>query len=286
MVVFFSIAGIAACNKHVIHSRRACALLEGSDDVPELNKIDVDSAEPITRSVFRVLRNAIVSMHFQPGQALSEQEIADQLGVSRQPVREAFIKLSEAGLLTIRPQRGTFVVKISVKQVLDARFVREAVELAVVRQACDKITPAGIAELRDNLKAQWAIASDPSPGRFLELDETFHRTIALAADCEYAWRIVEETKAQMDRVRYLSMPYATPIKRLIAQHEAVLEAIVTRDPAKAEAAMSLHLREILTSLPELEGKFPDLFNHDVAGGGGQKTGKPAPRGRSAGRKVA
>lgn len=224
-----------------------------------LNKIDVDSGEPIARRVYRVLRQAIVTMQFRPGQALSEQEIADQLGVSRQPVREAFIKLSESGLLTIRPQRGTFVVKISVKQVLDARFVREAVETAVVRKACETITPAGLAELRDNLKAQWDIADEPVPVRFLELDEAFHRTIAIGAECDYAWRIVEETKAQMDRVRYLSVPYATPIRRLISQHQAVVEAIVARDPAKAEAAMGVHLREILTSLPELEGKFPDLF---------------------------
>lgn len=227
-----------------------------------LNKIDVESGEPIARRVYRVLRQAIVTMQFRPGQALSEQEIADQLGVSRQPVREAFIKLSEAGLLTIRPQRGTFVVKISVKQVLDARFVREAVETAVVRKACETITPAGLAELRDNIKAQWDIADEPVPVRFLELDEAFHRTIAIGAECDYAWRIVEETKAQMDRVRYLSVPYATPIRRLIAQHQAVLDAIVARDPVKADAAMGLHLREILTSLPELEGKFPDLFNEE------------------------
>ncbi|WP_377807437.1 GntR family transcriptional regulator [Azospirillum sp. A29] len=230
-----------------------------------LNKIDVESGEPIARRVYRVLRQAIVTMQFRPGQALSEQEIADQLGVSRQPVREAFIKLSEAGLLTIRPQRGSFVVKISVKQVLDARFVREAVETAVVRKACETITPAGIAELRDNLKAQWDIADEPVPVRFLELDEAFHRAIAIGAECDYAWRIVEETKAQMDRVRYLSVPYATPIRRLISQHQAVLEAIVARDPVKAEAAMGLHLREILTSLPELEGKFPDLFTLEDAG---------------------
>lgn len=230
-----------------------------------LNKIDVESGEPIARRVYRVLRQAIVTMQFSPGQALSEQEIADQLGVSRQPVREAFIKLSEAGLLTIRPQRGSFVVKISVKQVLDARFVREAVETAVVRKACETITPAGIAELRDLLKAQWDIADEPVPVRFLELDEAFHRAIAIGAECDYAWRIVEETKAQMDRVRYLSVPYATPIRRLISQHQAVLEAIVARDPVKAEAAMGLHLREILTSLPELEGKFPDLFTLEEAG---------------------
>ena len=240
-----------------------------------LNKIDVDSGEPIARRVYRVLRQAIVTMQFRPGQALSEQEIADQLGVSRQPVREAFIKLSESGLLTIRPQRGTFVVKISVKQVLDARFVREAVETAVVRKACETITPAGLAELRDNLKAQWDIADEPVLVRFLELDEAFHRTIAIGAECDYAWRIVEETKAQMDRVRYLSVPYATPIRRLISQHQAVLEAIVSRDPAKAEAAMGMHLREILTSLPELEGKFPDLFT--------QEDGVPPPAPKAASR---
>ncbi|MFC5307200.1 GntR family transcriptional regulator [Azospirillum picis] len=240
-----------------------------------LDKIDAESNEPIARRVYRVLRNAIVTMQFRPGQALSEQEIADQLGVSRQPVREAFIKLSEGGLLTIRPQRGTFVVKISTKQVLDARFVREAVETAVVRKVCETISPAGLRDLRDNVKAQWSFADEPDPERFLELDEAFHRGIAAGADCDYAWRIVEETKAQMDRVRYLSVPYATPIRRLIAQHEAVLDAISARDPARAEAAMGLHLREILTSLPELEGKFPDLFSHEEAA-----VPPPKPRGRA------
>ena len=224
-----------------------------------LNKIDVDSGEPIARRVYRVLRQAIVTMQFRPGQALSEQEIADQLGVSRQPVREAFIKLSESGLLTIRPQRGTFVVKISVKQVLDARFVREAVETAVVRKACETITPAGLAELRDNLKAQWDIADEPVPVRFLELDEAFHRTIAIGAECDYAWRIVEETKAQMDRVRYLSVPYATPIRRLISQHQAVLEAIAARDPDRAVAELRRHLTDLQLGIADVQRTNPQYF---------------------------
>ena len=114
-----------------------------------LERIEASSAEPVARRVFREVRNAIVTMAFQPGQALSEQEIATRLGVSRQPVREAFIKLSEAGLVTIRPQRGTFIVKISMKQVFDARFVREAVELAVVRRACVEMPSDGIAGLRN-----------------------------------------------------------------------------------------------------------------------------------------
>ena len=147
-----------------------------------LDRIEVNSHEPVARRVFRELRNAIVTMGVRPGQALSEQEIATRLGVSRQPVREAFIKLSEAGLLTIRPQRGTFIVKISMKQVFDARFVREAVELAVVRRACAEMTPAGIEVLRANLEAQRKAATDLDPVRFMDLDEAFHRDIALGVD--------------------------------------------------------------------------------------------------------
>src|SRR5215210_8128745 len=87
--------------------------------------IDFAQTEPIARQVTRALRRAIVTMRLKPGEMLSEQDIATRLGVSRQPVREAFIKLGEAGLLRVLPQRGTLVVKISRAAVEDARFIRE-----------------------------------------------------------------------------------------------------------------------------------------------------------------
>src|SRR3569623_1338408 len=93
----------------------------------------------IAAQVFHTLRTAIVTMRLTPATALSEQEIADRRKVSRQPVREAFIKLSEIGLVRVMPQRGTFVVKISAKAVTDARFVREAVECAIARRAAEGI---------------------------------------------------------------------------------------------------------------------------------------------------
>ena len=218
--------------------------------------------EPSARRVFRELKSAIVTMALTPGQALSENEIAARLGVSRQPVREAFIKLNEAGFVRILPQRGTFVVKISIKQVTDARFVREAVEVAVVRKACELMTTQAIAELRSNIEGQRVAAAEAAPARFLALDEAFHRGLALGVDCDYAWRVVEEVKAQMDRVRYLSLPQATPVSRLVDQHVAILDAIETGDEARAEAAVRVHLREILTSLPVLEKQFPQLFASD------------------------
>ena len=93
---------------------------------------------PISTQLYHHLRGAIIRGELRPGQALSESEIARQTSTSRQPVREAFIKLAEEHLLSIQPQRGTFVVRISVADVLDARFVREAIELAVVQEADDE----------------------------------------------------------------------------------------------------------------------------------------------------
>jgi DNA-binding GntR family transcriptional regulator len=104
--------------------------------------IDLAEAQPIARQVTRALRQAIVTMRLRPGEMLSEQEIATTLGVSRQPVREAFIKLGEAGLLRVLPQRGTLVVKISRAAVEDARFIRDAVECAVAREAAKRATAA------------------------------------------------------------------------------------------------------------------------------------------------
>jgi DNA-binding GntR family transcriptional regulator len=229
-----------------------------------LNLIRSDGPEPVARRVFRELRSAIVMMTFRPGQALSEKEIADQFGVSRQPVREAFIKLSETGLLSIRPQRGTYVVKISARQVYDVRFVREAVEVAVVRKAALELPGSAIRALRETVNEQRKVAADERPDRFFPLDEALHRGLALGVGCDYAWRVVEDMKVQMDRVRYLSLPEATPLSRLVDQHAAIVDAVAARDPAQAEAAMRTHLSEILTSLPELAERFPELFEPEPA----------------------
>jgi len=211
----------------------------------------------IADQVFRTLRSSIVTMRLTPATALSEQDIAGRLKVSRQPVREAFIKLSEIGLVRVLPQRGTFVVKISAKDVADARLVREAVECAIARRASEGIGKAAIEDLRAILTEQRKAAGDPNA--FFVLDDAFHRGLASAADCTYAWKVIEDAKTQMVRVRFLSLPHATPVRNLIKQHQAILDAVASGRPAAAEQAMKAHLREILKSLPRLAREFPDMF---------------------------
>ena len=179
--------------------------------------------------------------------------------MSRQPVREAFIKLAEAGLVEVRPQRGTYVLMISRREVETARFVREAVEVASSARRRRRRTRRRWRPLRQSIQRQEAAhAAGDSPG-FLRHDEAFHMAIARAAGCESAWKPLETIKAQMDRVRFLSFPEATPVETLIAQHRAIADAVAARDPDAAEAAMRRHLGEILKSLPKLAAAHPDLF---------------------------
>lgn len=213
----------------------------------------------MSHRVFDALKLAIVQLQLRPGNLLSEAEVAKQLGVSRQPVREAFIKLAEVGLVEIRPQRGTFVVLISRRDVENARFIRAAIEVAIVRKACVDADAQDIANLRDIIAQQRQASAIGDHAFFLRLDETFHQSMAKLVDCEHAWRVMESLKAQMDRVRFLSIPLATPLDTLITQHENIVDAIAKKTPDAAAAAMEEHLSEILKSIPKIAAANPDMF---------------------------
>jgi DNA-binding GntR family transcriptional regulator len=228
-------------------------MLTLEDEAPGLRQATMGSR------VFDVLRQAIVQLQLRPGDLLSEAEVARRLGVSRQPVREAFIKLAEVGLVEVRPQRGTYVRLISIRDVQNARFIREAIEVAVIRKAALEASAPKLADLGRILEEQRSASAAGDHVRFLGLDDAFHQALAHAADCDYAWRVLEKLKAQMDRARYLSMPNATPIETLIGQHAAVLDALARHSADDAEAAMRAHLSEIMMSLPRIAQAHPELF---------------------------
>lgn len=212
---------------------------------------------PVATQLVDTLRDAVLHCHLTPGQRLSEQEIADAMGLSRQPVREAFIRLAGEGLLEVWPQRGTFVALIRTDEVLDARFVREAVEADIVRIATRNATP----ELFDRLDAQIEAQSAVPPGeasRFMILDETFHRTLAEAAGKARAWIYLQRLKSQMDRVRYL-VAADLPTRILVAQHAEVVEAMRRGEEDSAEALMRSHLNQVLSDLPKIMASYADYF---------------------------
>lgn len=210
------------------------------------------------------LRRLIVEGRLMPGHPLSENDVAGVLGVSRTPVREAFIKLEEEGLLTIYPQYGSFVAPIRMADVYDSQFIRESLECAALVKVVDAITPSDRQWLEALLATQRRhISGDPAP--FFEADEAFHAGLMRIAGHERAWLVVDTAKGQHDRVRRLAAQ--DPLKRraVLKEHSDVVACIFARDTGGAVAAMTKHLRGVFVSVEDVMRDQPAFFASTDAG---------------------
>lgn len=213
--------------------------------------------EPVVPQLVLAIRRRIIRSDLTPGSRVSEAEFATEFSVSRQPVREAFIVLSNQGLLERRPQRGTYVPKISLQQVREARFVREAIEADVVKLAVRQLDASQVKKLYAQL-AQQALCKRDEAEKFMLLDDKFHQTLADDVGQSQAWRVVENLKVQMDRVRLLSLQ-KFPTAVLLDQHRAIVSAIADKDASLAESKMRLHLNNINSDLEIIARNNPEYF---------------------------
>lgn len=220
---------------------------------------DLNGNLPVNQQIYRYLRKDIVECTIPPGTLLSEKEISTRFNVSRQPVREAFIKLAENGLVQILPQRGTFVQKISVKRVADGRFIRSAIECSIARRAAELATAEQLLMLEHNISRQKLAAQHNQTSEFLALDDQFHQLLTEIADCPLAWETIENIKATMDRVRFLTLSKVSPPESLITQHEKIYQAIADHNPESAEKAVLVHLQEMIHNITPIEQQNQDWF---------------------------
>lgn len=211
----------------------------------------------IADDIYRTLRRDIIRLTITPGDTLSEAEVARQFGVSRQPVREAFIQLVDDGFLLVRPQRSTIVRPIAEEAVLSAQFIREAIEVAIVSDAARRWTAADARAMSALLAEQDVVARTFDRDRFHELDEAFHQELAERAGRAAAWHTVELHKAQLDRVRWLTVEYRAP--RTVLQHREIADALAAHDEGAAVSAMRRHLTTIKDDLPPMRAKHPAYF---------------------------
>ncbi|MEO6566761.1 MAG: GntR family transcriptional regulator [Casimicrobiaceae bacterium] len=205
------------------------------------------------------LRSEILSGRLRPAQNLSENEVAQRLGVSRTPVREAIIRLESEGLLTVRPQVGTAVAPIDVDAVADGQFVREALECRTVAMAAGAVTPPDAAELRAMLDEQGRVAALGDHAAFVPLDDAMHQKLVAMAGRPQVWRAVEDVKAQLDRVRFLSLEDPAWLATIHQQHEDIVLRVIAGDAEGAAAAMSRHLRNVFASIETIAQSHPEYF---------------------------
>lgn len=221
--------------------------------------VSVDRGKRASHQVYEVIRKAIVTLRLEPNQPLSEQEVGSILSLSRTPVREAFIRLAEEGLLTSYPQLSTVVSPVRMEAIYEAQFLREAVEGAVAARAALVVDGVGIARLREILSAHEASLAAEDWALFYDLDDQTHRVIGEIAGLTGAQKHLEPARAQLDRMRQVVLPERETSIRVIDQHRAVIDAICLHDADLARAKMAFHTRDILTRLPDLQARRPELF---------------------------
>jgi DNA-binding GntR family transcriptional regulator len=210
--------------------------------------------------IYSDLRNELVSLQRRPGEVISEADIALSYGVSRTPVREAILKLSDEGLLEIFPQSGIFVSRIPLAALPEAIIIRKALETTTAQMAAERATASQILNLHSILQRQHEANAARDSDAFHQADEAFHATIADIAGYPGIWTLIQQVKVHVDRYRRLTLPQVGRIGRTITEHESVLDAIEAHDPDAARSAMEFHLDRLLADISATQSINPEFFD--------------------------
>jgi len=210
--------------------------------------------------IYSDLRTELVSLQRRPGEVVSEAQIALSYGVSRTPVREAILKLSDEGLLEIFPQSGIFVSRIPLAALPEAIIIRKALESTTAQMAAERATASQILNLHSILERQREANAAKDRDAFHRADEKFHATVAEVAGYPGIWTLIQQVKVHVDRYRRLTLPQQGRIPRVIVEHEAILDAIEAHDPVAARSAMEFHLERLLADISATQCINPEFFD--------------------------
>ena len=199
---------------------------------------------PLYEEVAERLRQRIYNRELSPGDWIDELKIADQLGISRTPLREALKVLATEGLVTMKVRRGAYVTEVSERDLADVYHLLALLESDAVAVVAERATPEQIASLRA-LHAELEAAALPGTAnrdRFFAINERFHMQVLAIADNKWRDQMVADLRKVMKLNRHNSLLKAGRIDESLAEHRAVMAAIEARDPAAAMAQMQAHFR--------------------------------------------
>ncbi len=210
--------------------------------------LDADSYLPLRDEVFLTLRDLILKGELSPGDRLMEIHLAEKLGVSRTPVREAIRLLEKEGLAITIPRRGAQVARMTEKDLSDVLEVREALDGLAAQKACKNINDEIVEKLLASMEAfKNAIASD-DPKAIVEADEDFHSIIYEAADNPRLLSIVDNLKEQMYRFRFEYVREEKNYDTLIKEHLSIIEGLKKKDVDFVKRMMHTHLQNQVDSV--------------------------------------
>ncbi|MBX2805145.1 MAG: GntR family transcriptional regulator [Hyphomicrobiales bacterium] len=214
--------------------------------------------------VYRDLRNDIVAMRLTPGSPIVEKALTERYGISRTPVREAVLRLTEERLVDVIPKSGTFVARIPVSIVREALVARRALEEVTVRKAVKRATASQLMEIREIIQRQQEMADAGDEEAFYRADKDFHAAIAAAGRHPGIWEMIQQIRIQVERYRMLTLPQHGRMERVVNEHVGILDAIVDRDAEMAVSLLNDHLDTLRLEITVFRDLWPNYFIYDPA----------------------
>ncbi|MBX2883165.1 MAG: GntR family transcriptional regulator [Granulosicoccus sp.] len=212
-----------------------------------------------TDVVFEHLQDEILSLRLLPGAKLSEVETAQKFGVSRQPVRDAFNRLCHLNLLLIRPQKATLVRGISAEKIEQARFIRLAIEVEVVKNASLVWDKKRSKKIQHNLEQQHRCVSSEYWDDFHSLDFQFHKLICELGNCPVAIDTIAACKLETDRLCKLSFDREREVETVLEDHIKLVNALEMKDADLASDIIRVHLSRLDSVIDDIRVTHAEYF---------------------------
>jgi GntR family transcriptional regulator, rspAB operon transcriptional repressor len=210
--------------------------------------------------VFERLRSMIISLALPPGSPLSRTELANQFGVSSTPIRDALMRLEEEGLVDVFPQYATVVSRVDVRLAQQAHFLRQAVELEIVRALALKHDETLIDELSQTLARQQQFAKAGEFEKFMAADNEFHAQLYAATDKQDLWSLVKSRSGHIDRLRRMHLPSPGKAQDIVRHHKLITRAIAAGEAEEAQRHLRTHLSGTLSELAEIRARYPEFLS--------------------------
>ena len=208
---------------------------------------------------YRILRDEILSMELKPGTIITTQETAERIGVSRTPVREAFIRLQKECLLDISPQRATMVSYIDLQRVYQERFIREALEIENLKMFIPLVTEKTVLQMKENIEQQEEAMTGQRYEEYIDMDNLFHQIAFEETGEVLGLDIVRRMNGHYDRIRLLTAWEGNIARNAIKEHKEFVEYIEEKDLENAQKLMRKHLQNLRLFEKVLLEKWPDYF---------------------------
>lgn len=206
----------------------------------------------------RVIRENIINLELKPGSMISEQDIAEELHLSRTPVHEALQELARTKIIEIMPQKGSLVSLVDMNRVDEAVFMRATIESAVTEEASKLATDADIAQMEANIKLQQFYNETKAIEKLLEVDNQFHELMYKITNKMQCFYMVRLMNIHYDRFREMKM-HTVKGDPIIEEHIEILNAVKSHDPERAKAALLKHINRLYLDVVEIKNNYPDYF---------------------------